>query len=846
MSFDLDLSKYDLGWSDSDVEYAFKPEKGLNDGVVDQISWWKGEPNWMTKFRQRSLSLFDRKPMADWFAVNMPDIDFQDIFYYLRPATDQVSEWDDLPEQMKATYEKLGIPEAERKYLAGVTAQYECLRGSTKVWTTKGMRAIKELGVGDEVFALDQSTKRIEVARVLGGGESGEKEILEIRAGSRVIGASGNHPFLVLRDVRREGARKARYETAWVAAEELTVGDLVAVPTDLPDFGRPHFAGVRHVHRSLGVTNADLMWFLGLWSGDGYLKHSGGYTTVQIAVDAADTGLVQQIIEVARREFGLEFEMAADGQRLTAKGTARLAEFLDANGLAGRSLTKRVPDWVHGLPLDQRLAFLAGFVDADGTVRAHRSAKNPVITSGNEALLHDLRDLAQLCGIGTSAVSRFSSKHPLDPERRVVGYRLHLSGRFDRLPLRSPKKAERLGQRVYAHTNRSAKGTSFRSHTSEMLGFVRIESIESVGVETTYDIEVEGHHNFVAEGFVVHNSEVVFHRNREDLEKQGILFCDMDTALREYPDLVKRYFGSVIPPGDNKFAALNSAVWSGGSFIYVPPGVKCEMPLQAYFRINSENAGQFERTLIIADEGSQVHYIEGCSAPVYTNDSLHSAVVEIVVKPSARVTYTTIQNWSPNVYNLVTKRARVEAEGHMEWIDGNIGSKLTMKYPSVYLVGPKATGEVLSVAYAGPGQHQDAGAKMVHAAPETTSKIVSKSISKDGGITTYRGLVRVDEGAHGCKSHVQCDALILDEQSESRTLPYMEVGERDAQIGHEATVSKIADEQLFYLMSRGLSQEQAMGMVVNGFIEPITRTLPMEYAVEWSRLIELQMEGSVG
>lgn len=343
-----------------------------------------------------------------------------------------------------------------------------------------------------------------------------------------------------------------------------------------------------------------------------------------------------------------------------------------------------------------------------------------------------------------------------------------------------------------------------------------------------------------------YESEVVFHRNREDLEAQGILFCDMDTALREYPHLVKQYFGTVIPAGDNKFAALNTAVWSGGSFIYVPPGVECEMPLQAYFRINSENAGQFERTLIIADEGSQVHYIEGCSAPVYTNDSLHSAVVEIVVKPHARVTYTTIQNWSPNVYNLVTKRARVEEGGHMEWIDGNTGSKLTMKYPSVYLVGPKATGEVLSVAYAGPGQHQDAGAKMVHAAPETTSKIVSKSISKDGGITTYRGLVRVEEGAYGCKSHVQCDALILDEQSESRTLPYMEVGERDAEIGHEATVSKIADEQLFYLMSRGLSQEQAMSMVVNGFIEPITRTLPMEYAVEWSRLIELRMEGSVG
>jgi Fe-S cluster assembly protein SufB len=464
-SFDLDLSKYDLGWSD-EVEYAFTPEKGIHADVVDQISWWKGEPRWMTQFRQRSLRLFEKKPMAEWFAVNMPDIDFQDIYYYLRPKGDQVSEWDQLPEEMMKTYEKLGIPEAERQYLAGVTAQYE--------------------------------------------------------------------------------------------------------------------------------------------------------------------------------------------------------------------------------------------------------------------------------------------------------------------------------------------------------------------------------------------SEVVYHKNREDLAKQGILFCDMDTALREYPDLVKQYFGTVIPPGDNKFAALNSAVWSGGSFIYVPPGVECEMPLQAYFRINSENAGQFERTLIIADEGAKVHYIEGCSAPVYSSDSLHSAVVEIVVKPSARVTYTTIQNWSPNVYNLVTKRARVEANGHMEWIDGNIGSKLTMKYPSVYLVGEGATGEVLSVAYAGEGQHQDAGAKMVHAAPNTSSKIVSKSISKDGGITTYRGLVRVDEGAHGCKSHVECDALLLDEDSVSKTLPYMEVGERDAQIGHEATVSKIADEQIFYLMSRGLSEEQAMGMVVNGFIEPITRTLPMEYAVEWSRLIELQMEGSVG
>ena len=343
-----------------------------------------------------------------------------------------------------------------------------------------------------------------------------------------------------------------------------------------------------------------------------------------------------------------------------------------------------------------------------------------------------------------------------------------------------------------------------------------------------------------------YESEVVFNRNSEALAAKGVLFTDMDTALREYPGLVEKYFGKIIPPNNNKFSSLNSSVWSGGSFIYVPPGVEVDMPLQAYLRSNAENMGQFERTLIIADEGSKVQYIEGCSAPVYTSDSLHSAVVEIVVKPGAHVTCTTIQNWSSNVFNLVTKRACVEAEGHMKWIDGNIGSRLTMKYPSIWLAGPKASGEVLSVAYAGVGQHQDTGAKMVHAAPETTSKIVSKSVSKDGGRSSYRGLVKVEGDANDCKSHVQCDALILDEESICDTFPKMEIGSKDALVGYDATVSKVADEQLFYLMSRGLSEEQAIGMVVNGFIEPVTRTLPMEYAVEWSRMIELQMEGSVG
>jgi Fe-S cluster assembly protein SufB len=343
-----------------------------------------------------------------------------------------------------------------------------------------------------------------------------------------------------------------------------------------------------------------------------------------------------------------------------------------------------------------------------------------------------------------------------------------------------------------------------------------------------------------------YESEVVYHKIRDELDSMGVLFSDMDTALREHPDLVREYFGTIIPPNDNKFAALNSAVWSGGSFIYVPPGVQVDIPLQAYFRINQENMGQFERTLIIADEGAYVHYVEGCSAPIYTSDSLHSAVVEIVAKKGARVRYTTIQNWSNNVYNLVTKRAAAYEDAVMEWIDGNIGSKITMKYPSIYLLGKGARGEVLSVAFAGHGQHTDAGGKAIHAAPYTTSVLTSKSVSKDGGRTGYRGLVRVEPGADHAKSNVRCDALILDEESRSDTYPYVEVEEETAQLGHEASVSRIGEDQLFYLMSRGLSEAEASAMIVNGFIEPITRELPMEYAVELNRLIELQMEGAIG
>jgi Fe-S cluster assembly protein SufB len=343
-----------------------------------------------------------------------------------------------------------------------------------------------------------------------------------------------------------------------------------------------------------------------------------------------------------------------------------------------------------------------------------------------------------------------------------------------------------------------------------------------------------------------YESEVVYHSLREDLVKKGIIFTDTDTALREYPDIMKKYFGTVIPPEDNKFAALNSAVWSGGSFIYVPKGVTVDVPLQAYFRINVQNMGQFERTLIIADEGSRLHYIEGCTAPIYSTDSLHSAVVEIIARPGAQVRYTTIQNWSNDVYNLVTKRAHAYADATVEWVDGNLGSKLTMKYPSIYLLGPRAKGEILSVAFAGKGQHQDSGGKVVHLAPNTTSRITSKSISKDGGRTTYRGLLHVAKGATGVKSTVRCDALLLDEISRTDTYPYNEINEQDATTTHEATVGKIGEEQVFYLMSRGLSEQDALSMIVMGFMEPFTKELPMEYAIELNRLIQMEMAGSVG
>ncbi len=846
----IDLGKYQLGWSDEE-DYVFKPKKGLNEEILREMSWLKGEPEWMLDFRLKSFQRFGRRPMPNW-GGDMSDIDFNDIYYYIKPTDSLSDDWDDVPESIKNTYEKLGIPEAERKYLAGVTAQYECLRGDVRVYTAdRGLVPIKDVAAGDRVFSLNEDSGEIEIHPVKNSAQTDVRQTYEVTIGGhfgRTIVGTDNHPVLCLVDEREQGRRHARYARRWKTIGELVEGDIVAVASDLPEFGAPHsLQRFEDTPEEFPVrTTADLMWFLGLWLGDGSSRNAPAHATyrVEIAIPETDVELRAELSRVVENLFG-RTAAKSDQWRFTFDSKP-LVEWLELNGFTGTSANKRIPAWVYSLPDEQRLAFLGGYVDTDGHVSTDAHGNCVSLTSASPALLGDADELARLCGLRPAGPHRFESVHPFDADRTIVGYRLGLSGDVERLGVRNPRRIERLGHRAHHHSDTALQGTTIRDHCTDTLGFARVKSIVEADVAPVYDIEIDGPHNFVAEGVIVHNSEVVYHRNREDLEAQGVLFCDMDTALKEYPQLVKQYFGKVIPPNDNKFSALNSSAWSGGSFIYVPPGVEVEMPLQAYFRINAENMGQFERTLIIADEGSQVHYIEGCSAPTYTSDSLHSAVVEIIVKPSARVTYTTIQNWSDNVFNLVTKRAYVEAEGHMEWIDGNIGSKLTMKYPAVVLAGPKASGEVLSVAYAGPNQHQDTGSKMIHAAPETTSKIVSKSISKDGGRTSYRGLVRVEDDAYGCKSHVQCDALILDDESISDTYPYMEVGSGDAVIGHEATVSKVADEQLFYLQSRGLTEEQAMGMIVNGFIEPVTRTLPMEYAVEWSRLIELQMEGSVG
>jgi Fe-S cluster assembly protein SufB len=1091
---------------------------------------------------------------------------------------------------------------------------------------------IREVEAGDTVFAFDEDKNVLIPAPVKGKAYKGERPVFEMKVATRFIRATENHPFLALTYECEPGKQRGRYKREWKYLRDLKVGDLVAVSKQVPEFGQssrlnqPQIKTVVTGRNQFGVeydldinnryneielpelSTTDLMWWFGLYIGDGFIHHTKGTdkARVEIAIPKKDAQLRDELSRITEDLFGIAAK-STDDWRVSVNSTI-LARYIEANGFDGKAKTKRVPHWVFELPEVQRLAFLGGYIDADGYVRDSSRNHDISLTSVNRELLQDVRALALSCGISTSEIHRFSSTHG-------DAYRMQFSGNFDKIGCRSEQRNSRMGLRKYFHAFTSAHGTTFKNHTNEHIGFAKIERIAPAGIAPVYDIEVDGPHNFVAEGLIVHNSEVIYHNLAKDLEEKGVIFKDTDSALREHPELFREYFGTIIPYTDNKFAALNSAVWSGGSFIYVPKGVKIDMPLQAYFRINAKNVGQFERTLIIVDEGAQVHYVEGCflagarvrvrggekpieqiqvgdevlthkgryrrvyntmrrsysgmiynikyfgdsrqmlrvteehpllvvkreqlhnrnkqfntewavasqvkpgdylaipipktelqsyaaqkvvtipfgygrhevqernvtlklepdffrllgyyhaeghvdnehyltftfnanestylddtkelvaryfgkapnankarqngqtlvlsstetartfarefgssirdkrvpdyvlnapltqlkewvrgmwcgdgsyderknmfrfntvstelayafrdallrlgiaasvnyqlrdeprqpmfaviissphnqkfgeivdrvasngnmsgspfhmdgnfmyvpirsveieemdtlvynfsveedesyvgegvvshncTAPVYSSDSLHSAVVEIIVKKGGRCRYTTIQNWSTNVYNLVTKRAAAYQDATMEWVDGNLGSKLTMKYPAVYLMEPGAHGEILSIAFAGKGQHQDAGGKVVHAAPNTTSKIVSKSISKDGGRTSYRGLLKVYKDAVNAKSNVVCDALLLDEASRSDTYPYIEVDNEQVNIGHEASVSKIGEEQLFYAMSRGVSEEDASTMVVSGFIEPLVKELPMEYAMEMNRLIALQMEGTVG
>nr|AAA17127.1 pps1 [Mycobacterium leprae] len=845
------LGKYGYGWADSDVAGA-SARRGLSEDVVRDISAKKDEPEWMLQARLKALRVFERKPMPRW-GSNLDGIDFDNIKYFVRSTEKQAASWDELPEDIRNTYDRLGIPDAEKQRLvAGVAAQYESevvyhqiradlkdqgvvfldtetgLREypdifkqylgtvipagdnkfsalNTAVWSGgcltadarinvkgKGLVSIADVQPGDEVFGVNIGCE-LERGKVLAKVASGTKPVYEMHVAGRALEATGNHQFLVARRV--EEGKRTRWTAVWAPLEEIESGEPIAVARVLPDdsgtifFSESELDIKNRTRQCLYFpcqNSVDLLWLLGLWLGDGHTaaphKHM---RQVAFSVPAGDP-VHHTAIRVVSEQFGANVTVVNCGFIVSSKA---FETWLAELGFSGDEKTKRLPAWIYSLPHEHQLALIGGLVDADGWTES--SGATMSIAFASRELLEDVRQLAIGCGLYPDGRLVERTRSATCRDGRIVtstSWRLRIQGSLDRVGTRTPgKRGKPVSNKGRRQRYVAAAGLNFSSLSTDTVGFARLKSKTLVGEKPTYDIQVVGLENFVANGIVAHNS-----------------------------------------------------------FIYVPPGVHVDIPLQAYFRINTENMGQFERTLIIADTGSYVHYVEGCTAPIYKSDSLHSAVVEIIVKPHARVRYTTIQNWSNNVYNLVTKRARVETGATMEWIDGNIGSKVTMKYPAVWMTGEHAKGEVLSVAFAGEGQHQDTGAKMLHLASNTSSNIVSKSVARGGGRTSYRGLVQVNKGAHGSRSSVKCDALLVDTISRSDTYPYVDIREDDVTMGHEATVSKVSENQLFYLMSRGLAEDEAMAMVVRGFVEPIAKELPMEYALELNRLIELQMEGAVG
>ena len=853
-------------WKDPEsLEYKAPP--GLTEETVRMISTHKKEPPWMLEKRLRALKMYHELKMPAWGPA-LEKLELEKITYFQVPKSKQnAKSWEELPDDIKKTFEKLGIPEAEKKSLSGAGAQYECLSEDSTVWTaSRGPAKIKDIQQGDFVFALDEKSKSIKKAKILDVKYSGKKLVYEVSLGTRSIKASENHPFLVLVDKRKKGRIRARYTKEWKQLKELKKGDLIAIATAIPHEGNPFMFqqpniqthssstnqfGVSHTFR-INYTNIklpkisteDTLWFLGVLLGDGYIKHEKGRekARVNIAIPKEQEQLRSEIKKVVHDTF--EINTISEYKQYIAINSSILAKFIEQNGISGNAHTKSIPQWIHTLPTEQKLAFLGGYLDTDGYVTNNGTVS---FTSTNKKILEDVRILASYCSLNSSNVHTFKSKHPHDKNRYIIGHRVSITGNLEILKSRYLFKKKRLAMAPKKYRSyTSGRGTTFKTHCSHYMGFAKIQSITKKSIVPVYDIEVEGHHNFIAEGIILHNSVILYHNIKKELEDKGVIFEDMDIALQKYPELVQKYFMTCVPITLHKFTALHGAVWSGGTFIYVPKGVKVDMPLQAYFRMNAERGGQFEHTLIIVEEEAEVAYIEGCSAPQYSTSSLHAGCVEVIVKKKARARYSSVESWSKNTYNLNTKRATVEEDGIMEWIGGNLGSAVTMLYPCTILKGDRSRTEHIAIAFAGKGQNQDTGAKIYHIGKNTSSHVTSKSISIDGGITSYRGIIHSTKSARNVKSAVECDALMIDNKSQSNTYPVVKVENDTTHIAHEATVGRISPEKIFYLTSRGITEEEAKKLVVSGFIEPVTKQLPMEYAVELNKLIELEMEGSLG
>ncbi len=859
-NFQIDRSRYDDANLNSKSKYIALP--GINEELVRKISADKNEPEWMLKKRLKALELFEETPMPKW-GPDLSELNFDKVVFYVDPDTEEARSWDDVPDDIKATFEKLGIPQAERESLAGVGGQYDsgsvyhnlkeewekqgiifenmdvavqkypemvkkyfmtncvpitdhkfamlhaavwsggCLPGNSKIFMENSeIKNISDIQEGDFVLTLNENKRKFEKSKVLAKINNGIKEVFEICVGGRTLEATENHKFLCLEKSNKKLNDKGKkWFTKWKELKDISEGDILAIPKKIPNFGEkmklPKLEKTLKPNLRISIkvpdeTNDDLMWFLGFYVGDGcsYFPNEN-ICHISLAIPDKDKELRKYMIELIEEIFNYEVKVKSERDiRINSK---QLGNWIKDLNLDGGAKTKRIPNWIFGLPISQKMSFLAGLLDSDGFVEP--SLNSIRFELANEDLIKDIKLLAISCGLYSDGkiLKRLRKGSLLKRDNRIIKggscFSCRISGRIKEIPSRNEFKINKLNQiKKYTFDKYNAvTGMNFISMTSEELGFARLKSKKKVGKKEVFDIQVEDNHNFIANGIVAHNS-----------------------------------------------------------FIYVPPGVKIDMPLQAYFRMNAMKGGQFEHTLIIADKGSEMHYLEGCSSPRYEESSLHAGCVEIHVMERAKVKYSSIENWSKNMYNLNTKRAIIHKNGKVDWLNGQTGSGKTMLYPCSILLGEGSSTESLGIAFAGAEQDQDTGTKVVHIGANTTSVLKSKSISKDGGISSYRGLVKIGKTAKNAVSSVECDALMIDDESVSNTFPSMEVEREDAQIVHEAKVGKIGDDEIFYLMARGFTEEQAKQMIVTGFAQDVIRRLPLEYAVELNKLIELEMEDSLG